>query len=102
MDELQVLKTPYEKITEFAGQFTFNFNRVTEDSDNSVYFTNKLGLYKITGNQTDVKFLRYIGNNFDIDFYGNDTLFNSPASPNRYKIVYTDLFEKGKPCGLKV
>jgi hypothetical protein len=29
-------------------------------------------------------------------------LFNSPDSPTRYKIVYTDLFDNGKPCGLKV
>jgi hypothetical protein len=73
-DELQVLKTPDEKINKFVGQFNFGFNRVAEDGDNSVYFTNKLGLYKITGNQTDVKFLGYFGNNFDIDFLGNDTL----------------------------
>jgi sensor histidine kinase YesM len=29
-------------------------------------------------------------------------LFNSPDSPNQYKIVYTDLFDNGKPRGLKV
>jgi hypothetical protein len=29
-------------------------------------------------------------------------LFNSPYSPNRYKIVYTDLFDNGKSHGLKV
>jgi len=29
-------------------------------------------------------------------------LFNSPGSPAKYKIVYTDLFDKGKSCGLKV
>jgi sensor histidine kinase YesM len=29
-------------------------------------------------------------------------LFNTVDFPNRYKIVYTDLTEKGKSCGLKV
>jgi hypothetical protein len=29
-------------------------------------------------------------------------LFNKPEVPDRYRIVYTDLTENGKPCGLKV
>ena len=29
-------------------------------------------------------------------------LFNTPEEPDKYHIVYTDLFDDGSPCGLKV
>jgi LytS/YehU family sensor histidine kinase len=29
-------------------------------------------------------------------------LFNSPEEPDKFKIVYTDLFEEGRSCGLRV
>ena len=29
-------------------------------------------------------------------------LFNSPDTPEKYKIIYTDLSENGRPCGLQV